>query len=179
MVTLIGLFMKWAIFRSIYKSAAEKDIAALDENLRKHARAFLKSLFAIPATWIAIRYGGSKASEIVLYVSLATQIAGLAWFVISFAALPQRHIKAAMVTTENMFVSFLSGIIAVVMLAAMTAPLSLIVIVPIYCWLYKAAALYDSADLLKAGKDEQELLAAQATQRMEKTLTEFLKKFSV
>ena len=56
------------------------------------------------------------------------------------------------------------------------APLALLVTTPIYLWLYKAAAVYDSADLLKIGKHEEELHAAQATQRIEGLLRTLLKK---
>lgn len=164
---------KW-LFSSIYKTATEADIPSLDDNTMKHTKALLTCLVVIPFSYIAIVYGGEKAGDIVFYVSLAAQISGLAWFVISFAALPQRHLGAAMVVTKVMFQAFLSGVFAMVTMAAIKAPLSLPVIVPIFWWLYNAAILYDSADLLKAGKDEQEILAAQATQRMEQVQQEVL-----
>ncbi|KKW42111.1 MAG: hypothetical protein UY92_C0010G0027 [Candidatus Magasanikbacteria bacterium GW2011_GWA2_56_11] len=155
------------IFAPLYRTAEGDDKSALDENTTKHARALLKCLAVIPGSVVAIYYGGEKASDIVLYVSLAAQIAGLAWFVISFAALPQRHLNAAMGVTEAMFCAFLSGVFAIMIFALLRATFSLLVIMPIYWWLYKSAAMYDSADLLKAGKDEQEMLAARAIQRLE------------
>lgn len=163
------ILKKW-LFSSIYKSASAADEAPLDENTMKHTKALLTCLIVIPFSYIAIMYGGEKAGDIVFYVSLAAQISGLAWFVISFAALPQRHLGAAMVVTQVMFQAFLSGVFSMITMAAIKAPLALPVIIPIFWWLYKAAILYDSADLLKAGKDEQEILAAQATQRMEKMM---------
>lgn len=173
---LFTAILKCLVFSSLYTQAEGDDTGSLDENTRKHVRAALKALLVVPGAYLSVRLGGQRASEIVLYVSLAAQIAGIAWFVISFAALPQRHLKGAMVTTEDMFASFLAGIYALILLAAMSAPVSLLVIGPIYCWLYKAAALYDSADLLKGGKDEQELLAAKAIQRMEPVLAAIGKK---
>ncbi|MFH1253782.1 MAG: hypothetical protein V1664_05675 [Candidatus Uhrbacteria bacterium] len=133
-------------------------------------------LVVIPGTVLSVLFGGEKAGDIVMYVSLAAQVAGLAWFVVTFAALPQRHLHAALVTTRDMFCAFLGGIFALAVWAALTAPISLLVIGPIYVWMYRAAVLYDSADLLKAGKDEQEVRAAQATQRMEGVLSAIAEK---
>jgi hypothetical protein len=171
--------LKYLVFSSLYTQAEGKDARSLDENTRKHVRSALKSLVVLPGVYLVVRYGGSRASEFILYVSLAAQIAGLAWFVVTFAALPQRHLKGAMVTTEDMFASFLAGIYSLLMLAILSAPVSLLVVGPIYAWLYKAAALYDSADLLKAGKDEQELLAAQAIQRLEPVIRAMAKRCGV
>lgn len=176
LTTLAAGFMKRHIFSALYETAEGGDVEALDENTAKHVRALLKCLFILPAAYVAIHFGGEKAGDIVFYVSLAAQVAGLAWFVISFAALPKRHLGAAMQITEAMFCSFLSGVFALLVLAGLQAPLSLFVIGPIYWWLYRAATMYDSADLLKAGKDEVEILAAQATQRIEVILQCWAKK---
>ena len=169
---MLTKLLKKLVFASLYKKATTDDIEALNDNTKKHVRALLKSLVVIPGTILAVRYGGQVARDIIFYVSIAAQIVGIAWFVITFAALPKRHIGAAMDCTEYMFSAFLGGVISLAVFAGMTAPLSLSVIVPIYVWMYKGAAIYDFADLLKAGKDEQELLAAYAIQRIEKLLAQ-------
>lgn len=162
--------LKKFVFAPLYRTAEGEDEASLNDNTRKHAQAIINCILIVPMAFVAIRWGGARAGDIIFYVSVAAQIAGLAWFVISFAALPQRHLNAAMTVTEAMFSSFLAGVFSLLVFAAMMAPLCLLVVIPIYWWLYKAAAMYDSADLLKAGKDEQEILAAKATQRMEHVL---------
>ncbi|MDP3741067.1 MAG: hypothetical protein Q8R08_01950, partial [bacterium] len=159
----MGKLLKWLVFSSLYKSATEDDRGALDENTSKHVRALIKSLVVIPGTILTVKFGGQAARDIVLYVSIAAQIVGIAWFVLTFAALPKRHINAAMRCTEHMFSAFLGGVIALTVFAGFTAPLSLLVIMPIYVWMYSSAAIYDSADRLKAGLDEQKLKAAEAT----------------
>lgn len=176
---VVAQIIKKFILSSIYRTAEGGDERSLDKNTVKHAQAFLLSLLVIPGTVLAVLYGGEKAEAIVMYVSLAAQIAGLAWFVVTFAALPQRHLHAALITTRDMFCAFLGGIIALIIWATMTAPVSLLVIGPIYVWMYRAAVLYDSADLLKAGKDEQEVKAAKATQRMELVLALIAKEMGV
>lgn len=168
--TFLFRILKRFVFVLLYTTAEGTDEASLDENTKKHVRAILNCVLVVPVAFVAIRWGGTRAGDIIFYVSIAAQIAGLAWFVISFAALPQRHLNAAMMVTEAMFSSFLAGVFSLLVFAAVIAPLCLLVVVPIYWWLYKAAAMYDSADLLKAGKDEQEILAAKATQRMEHVL---------
>src|SRR5690349_1764407 len=136
--------LKILVFSSIYDCANFTDLEALDDNTNKHVRALLKSLVVIPGTIVTVKYGGQAARDIVLYVSIAAQIVGIAWFVLTFAALPQRYIQAAMRCTENMFSAFLAGVLALTVFAGFSAPLSLLVIVPIYLWMYKAAAIYDS-----------------------------------
>jgi uncharacterized membrane protein len=164
------------VFSSLYKSATVKDREALDENTSKHVRALLKSLIVIPGTIVTVKYGGPAARDIVLYVSIAAQIVGIAWFVLTFAALPERHINAAMRCTENMFSAFLGGVLALTVFAGVSAPWSLLVVVPIYGWMYKAAAIYDSADRLKAGMDESKLVAAKATPEILAILKEIFAK---
>ena len=163
MLKIVGWFLKRLVFASLYGSATESDRKALDMNTRKHAKVLLQCLLVIPGTVLAVMHGGETTRDIIMYVSIAAQIAGLAWFMISFASLPERHGIAAMAITATMFSSFVSGVYSLTVLSAMTAPWALLTIVPIFLWLYKAAALYDSADLLKIGKDETELLAARAT----------------
>lgn len=167
---IIAEIMKFILFRELYNKAIESDLGPLKENTLKHLACLYNCIPIIPLTVIAMIYGGEKAAQIVLYISLAAQVAGLAWFVISFAALPMRHNAGAMVITKNMFSAFLATIFSITTLSAFQAPLTLPIIVMIYWWLYKASAGYDSADLLKMGKDEEELLAAKSTQRIEKLL---------
>lgn len=173
---MLTRLLKKFVFASLYKKATAADIEPLDDNTKKHVRALLKSMLVIPGTIVSVRYGGRDARDIIFYVSLAAQISGLAWFVITFAALPQRHIGAAFRCTESMLCAFLGGVVALIVWAGLTAPLSLLVICPIYLWMYKAAAVYDSADLLKAGLDEQRLKAALATQEIETILRTFVSK---
>ncbi len=166
--------LKKLIFASLYSKATEDDIIALDENTKKHAQVLLQSLIVLPGSVIAAKYGSDTTQLIVGAVAIAAQIAGLAWFVITNAALPKRHKTGAMVITKTMFTSFVSGIYALVTLAAFSAPLSLPVILPIYGFLYVAAAVYDSADLLKVGMDEETMEASKATRRIELMLRRML-----
>lgn len=164
--------LKRVLFKKLFEKAIEDDLEPLKENTLKHVKCLYNCVLIIPLTMIAIAYGGEKAVQIILYISLAAQIAGIAWFYISFDAIPTRHNSGAMDITENMFSAFLASTFSIATLAAYQTPLTLLIIIPIYWWLYKSAAGYDSADLLKIGKSEQELKAAQATQRMEKLLEE-------
>lgn len=176
---MISYFLKKWVFNSLYQNAEANDTVALNQNLRKHVVVLLQCLIVVPGTIASIYHGGENSQQIVMYVSLAAQVAGLAWFVVSFAALPQRHGEAAMVITKTMFSSFIAGVYSILVLSAMEAPFALFVELPIYWWLYKAAALYDSADLLKMGKDEEELMAARSIRRMETLLTKMVDRLDV
>ena len=83
----------------------------------------------------------------------------VAWYVISFGAVPKRYLGTAMLVTFLMLLSLtLSATIAISILFIVLPPkAALIFATPIFiAWL--ASLLYDTMDLLKAGIDEESLI---------------------
>lgn len=175
-IAFLTMLLKKFVFASLYRGATQEDLVALDENTAKHVRVLLRAPLVVPGTILSIYFGGDVAAQIVLYVSFAGNVAGLAWFYVTLAALPARHSQAGVTITQRMFTAFVGSIFSMTVLAALTAPWALAVTSPIYLWLYQAAAEYDSADMLKAGKDEEEIKAAKATQRIEDLLRQVVEK---
>ncbi len=181
MKILIGVLtaLDWAlratVLRSLYANATDGDRMALDQNTRKHSWVLVLASPAILLVFLAVKYGGGNTQAVILYVSIGAQVAGLAWFVITFAALPIRHLAAAMATTLLMFTSFMGGLYGLATLVIMTeSPFAAMFVVLVFGALWAAATIYDSADLLKLGLHERQLLSAEATLRIEEQQKEIV-----
>ncbi len=174
----IYLLLDKVVFKSFFKPPKQNskkyevlDYAEIDflvENLRKHR--LIIWINVVVAIFLFV-YGLEKVivsgNESIVMIGLLSSalIAGMAWFSVSFAGIPEKFISIAFPLTFAIYLSFTFSMtfISCLMITITPWAIGLIVILPIYISLYFASIFYDNVDGLKIGLDSTLLKFSRAT----------------
>ena len=167
------LFFRVFLFREEYKKldkavndkeeGAQDTLADVETNTWKHVAVLYLIILEVITTFSDITILGQDSQLVLLgiiaaiVVGIATTM-GVAWYVISFGAVPERYMDTAMRVTFWMFFAFCSSLVLMVEVAIVVSwGISKAVALWIFAIAiaaYISSILYDTMDLLKAGIDE-------------------------
>ena len=175
----LSLMLSKTLFKSIFEKLNKDDDNYKDivENTDKHARIIGLSLIGATAFGIGLTDLTVENQSTLLMINLSiTGVMGVAWFVLTFGAIPTKFLGAAMSLTESMCYAFVQSLVTMSVLLASALPIMItLVLLPMLWHTYRAAVTYDTLDLLKAGIDEEALSFFRGNKQLSGILEKVLK----
>jgi len=143
------------------KDEAAEVLKNVKDNIWKHVIIFVILAVAVYTTLPAIKgiAGDNSLMQLLLIATIGfVTLMGVAWYVISFGAVPKAFLKTAFMVTFFLFLAFgVSLVLVAEVLAVMLWPVShtlvIWIIIAVFA-VYVASIVYDTMDLLKAGVED-------------------------